>query len=83
MYHLSVDALFQKQAGSYFDGYVFSHEILSEKNDPTLIDIFGRTALHYAALNRRVDLLPLLYRFGLKLNTKDSKVDCFDFFINC
>ncbi|VDK66643.1 unnamed protein product [Onchocerca ochengi] len=62
-----------KQAGSYFDGYVFSHEILSEKNDPTLIDIFGRTALHYAALNRRVDLLPLLYRFGLKLNTKDSK----------
>ncbi|OZC10869.1 hypothetical protein X798_02013 [Onchocerca flexuosa] len=62
-----------KQAGSYFDDYDFSHEILSEKNDPTLIDIFGRTPLHYAALNRRVNLLLLLYRFGLELNTKDSK----------
>ncbi|CAG9537077.1 unnamed protein product [Cercopithifilaria johnstoni] len=60
-----------KPAGSV--GCVFARDILSEKNDPTLTDIFGRTALHYAALNRRVDLLPMLYAFGLKLDTEDSK----------
>lgn len=66
--------LFQKPAGSV--GCVFARDILSEKDDPTVTDIFGRTALHYAALNRRVDLLPVLYAFGLKLDTEDSKVNC-------
>ncbi|KAL3989604.1 Ankyrin repeats (3 copies) family protein [Acanthocheilonema viteae] len=60
-----------KPAGSV--GCVSVQDILSEKNDPTLTDIFGRTALHYAALNRRIDLLPMLHAFGLKLDTEDSK----------
>ncbi|KAK6112710.1 Ankyrin repeats (3 copies) family protein [Brugia pahangi] len=55
------------------DGCIFTRDILSEKDDPTLTDIFGRTALHYAALNRRVNLLPILYSFGLKLDTEDTK----------
>uniref|UniRef100_A0A1I8EDY3 ANK_REP_REGION domain-containing protein n=1 Tax=Wuchereria bancrofti TaxID=6293 RepID=A0A1I8EDY3_WUCBA len=59
------------------DGCIFTRDILSEKDDPTLTDIFGRTALHYAALNRRVNLLPILYSFGLKLDTEDTKVDYF------
>uniref|UniRef100_A0AAF5Q6Q2 Uncharacterized protein n=1 Tax=Wuchereria bancrofti TaxID=6293 RepID=A0AAF5Q6Q2_WUCBA len=54
-------------------GSIFTRDILSEKDDPTLTDIFGRTALHYAALNRRVNLLPILYSFGLKLDTEDIK----------
>uniref|UniRef100_A0A0R3RW21 Neurogenic locus Notch protein n=1 Tax=Elaeophora elaphi TaxID=1147741 RepID=A0A0R3RW21_9BILA len=50
-----------------------ARDILSERADPTVTDVFGRTALHYAALNRRVVLLPMLCAFGLKLDTEDSK----------
>lgn len=51
----------------------YSCDILSEANDPTLVDVCGRSALHYAALNNRVELLALLYAYGLKLDRQDEK----------
>lgn len=40
-----------------------------------MIDLYGRSALHYAALNNRPQLLALFYSNGLKLDHRDNKVN--------
>ncbi|VDN23409.1 unnamed protein product [Gongylonema pulchrum] len=58
---------------SYSESCAYSQHVLSEKDDPWLIDVFGRTALHYAAMNNRVQILPRLFELGLKLDSQDYK----------
>ncbi|VDM23846.1 unnamed protein product [Toxocara canis] len=49
-----------------------SRFVLSENENRALIDLYGRSALHYAALNNRPELIALFYSNGLKLDRLDN-----------
>uniref|UniRef100_F1KTR9 Neurogenic locus notch protein n=1 Tax=Ascaris suum TaxID=6253 RepID=F1KTR9_ASCSU len=50
-----------------------SRFVLCESDERSVIDLYGRSALHYAALNNRPQLLALFYSNGLKLDHRDNK----------
>ncbi|KHN74937.1 Protein lin-12 [Toxocara canis] len=49
-----------------------SRFVLSENENRALIDLYGRSALHYAALNNRPELIALFYSNGLRLDRLDN-----------
>ena len=53
---------------------LLSSKMLSESNSSNLIDVFGRSVLHYAALNNRVEILAILCTNGAEINLQDEKV---------
>ncbi|VDK54459.1 unnamed protein product [Anisakis simplex] len=47
--------------------------VLSQSPNRPILDLYGRSALHYAALNNRPELIALFYSNGLKLDQTDNK----------
>uniref|UniRef100_A0A914ZZK3 EGF-like domain-containing protein n=1 Tax=Parascaris univalens TaxID=6257 RepID=A0A914ZZK3_PARUN len=61
------------QCVSPFENGPLSRFVLCESDERSVIDLYGRSALHYAALNNRPQLLALFYSNGLKLDHRDNK----------
>uniref|UniRef100_A0A0N5AN62 LNR domain-containing protein n=1 Tax=Syphacia muris TaxID=451379 RepID=A0A0N5AN62_9BILA len=56
-----------------FNSKIFRSNIISGVDGLRLTDCFGRSALHYAALSNRFQLIPLLVAYGAEINIKDDK----------